>query len=78
MIEDAGALALAGIRTHQVKARFRFDPSASLVFVNRIQIQQVLINLMRNAVEAMAASDRRDLEVKTSLLGSMMRRLRSR
>jgi signal transduction histidine kinase len=67
-IEDAGALALAGIKTHRVKARFCLDPSASFVFVNRIQIQQVLINLMRNAVEAMAASDRRDLEVKTSLL----------
>jgi two-component system sensor kinase FixL len=67
-IEDAGALALAGIKTPRVKARFCFDPSASFAFVNRIQIQQVLINLMRNAVEAMAASDRRDLEVKTSLL----------
>jgi signal transduction histidine kinase len=68
MVEDACALALAGIKTHGVKAQFHFDPRASRVLVNRIQIQQVLINLMRNAVEAMAASDRCDLEVKTSLL----------
>ena len=52
----------------EVKAHFHFDPRASRVLVNRIQIQQVLINLMRNAVEAMAASERCDLEVKTSLL----------
>jgi two-component system, LuxR family, sensor kinase FixL len=43
MIEDAGALALAGIKTHGVKAHFHFDPRASRVLVNRIQIQQVLI-----------------------------------
>ncbi len=69
MIEDASELALTGAKTLGVKVRYSFDPRASFVFVDRIQIQQVLFNLMRNAVEAMAASDRRELEVKTSLLG---------
>jgi signal transduction histidine kinase len=68
MIEDASELALTGAKRLGVKVSFHFDPSASRVLVNRIQIQQVLINLMRNAVEAMAASDRRELEVKTSLV----------
>ena len=68
MIEDAAELALAGTRTLGVKLHYRFDPHASRVLVDRTQIQQVLINLMRNAVEAMAASDRRELEVKTRLL----------
>jgi signal transduction histidine kinase len=68
MIEDASKLALAGSDTLGVNIRFGFDPSASRVLVDRTQIQQVLINLMRNAVEAMAASDRRELEVKTLLL----------
>lgn len=68
MIEDATKLALAGSETLGVNIRFAFDPSASRVLVDRTQIQQVLINLMRNAVEAMAASDRRELEVKTILL----------
>ena len=68
MIEDAGALALTGTRTLGVKVHYRFDPHASRVFVDRTQVQQVLINLMRNAVEAMAASDRRELEVSTCLL----------
>lgn len=68
MIEDASELALTGAKRLGVKVSFHFDPGASRVLVNRIQIQQVLINLMRNAVEAMAASDRRELEVKTSLV----------
>jgi PAS domain S-box-containing protein len=68
MIVDAGELALTGTKTLGVKVRFRFDPTVSHVLVDRTQIQQVLINLMRNAVEAMAASARRELEVKTSLL----------
>jgi PAS domain S-box-containing protein len=68
LIEDAGSLALTGSRALGVEVRFRFDPNASRAFVDRIQIQQVLINLMRNALEAMAQSDRRELEVKTVLL----------
>jgi two-component system sensor kinase FixL len=51
-----------------VQVCFRFDPKVSRAFVDRIQIQQVLINLMRNALEALAGSVRRDLEVKTRLL----------
>jgi PAS domain S-box-containing protein len=68
MIEESGELALTGAKTLRVSVRFHFDPSASRVLVDRTQIQQVLINLMRNAVEAMATSDRRELEVKTSRL----------
>ena len=71
MIEESGELALTGVKTLRVSVRFHFDPSASRVLVDRTQIQQVLINLMRNAVEAMeamATSDRRELEVKTSRL----------
>jgi two-component system sensor kinase FixL len=67
MFEDANELALTGAGRLGVKIRFSFDPNASRVLVDRIQIQQVLINLMRNAVEAMASSARRELEVKTSL-----------
>ena len=29
------------------------DPDADLVFVDRIQVQQVLVNLIRNAIDAM-------------------------
>jgi PAS domain S-box-containing protein len=68
LIEDAGSLALTGSDSLGVKVQFRFDPRARHVFVDRIQIQQVLVNLMRNAVEAMAGRARRELAVTTVLL----------
>jgi two-component system sensor kinase FixL len=67
LIEEASALALVGSKEHDVRVRFLFDPKAELVVADRVQIQQVLLNLMRNAVEAMSASPRRELTLATSL-----------
>lgn len=41
--------------------RFNLDPAHDLVLVDRVQIQQVLVNLFRNALEAMANSDKKEL-----------------
>jgi PAS domain S-box-containing protein len=68
MIADASALAMTGAKAIGVQLRFRFDPKASSAFLDRVQIQQVLINLMRNGLEAMAASRHRELVVATRLL----------
>jgi C4-dicarboxylate-specific signal transduction histidine kinase len=67
MIEESTALALVGTEAG-VRTSFHFDPKAERVFADRVQIQQVLVNLMRNAVEAMAGCRRRELEVRTALL----------
>ncbi len=56
LIEEAGALGLAGAREQNVQLRFSLDPTADLVLADRVQIQQVLVNLFRNALEAMAQS----------------------
>ncbi len=53
LAEEAGALALVGARERDIHVRFRFDPLLPHVLVDRIQIQHVLLNLIRNAVEAM-------------------------
>src|SRR5690606_15165168 len=53
LIEEAGALALVGSREQGVRPLFDLAPDTGQVVVDRIQIQQVLINLMRNAMEAM-------------------------
>jgi two-component system sensor kinase FixL len=37
-----------------------------MVLVEKVQIQQVLLNLMRNAIEAMQGSDHKELLVATS------------
>lgn len=63
LINEAAVLGLMGAREKGVEPRFDLDPYASPVLVDKVQIQQVLINLVRNAVEAMAASPVRQLTV---------------
>lgn len=72
LIEEAGALGLAGAREQNVQLRFSLDPKADLVLADRVQIQQVLVNLFRNALEAMARTQRRELTVANSRAGDDM------
>jgi len=65
LIEEASALALVGAKEKGVRVVFRLDPHAQLVLAVRIQIQQVLLNLIRNAIEAMQDSGRRELVIAT-------------
>lgn len=53
LAEAAGTLALVGATERGVCVAFRFGPRLPSVLVDRIQIQQVLLNLIRNAIEAM-------------------------
>lgn len=69
VLEEAAALALTGSREAGVKARFNYMAAEDLVFVDRVQIQQVVINLMRNAVEAMRESPLRQLTLSTVSAG---------
>jgi two-component system sensor kinase FixL len=61
LIEEASALALVGTREQGIKIRFAVDPTVGSVFADRVQVQQVLINLLRNAIDAMQHSERREL-----------------
>lgn len=63
LVEEAAALALVGSRELGVRTLFNFNGIASTVQVDRVQIQQVLINLIRNAMEAMRESEVRELQV---------------
>jgi two-component system, LuxR family, sensor kinase FixL len=65
LVEEASALALVGAKHSGVRVRFNFDPQVDLVLADKVQIQQVILNLMRNAIEAMEQSDRRELIVST-------------
>jgi len=65
LAEEAGALALVGVKDQGVRVRFRFDPTVDLVLADKVQIQQVLLNLIRNAVEAMEGCPRRELVIST-------------
>ena len=66
LITEANALALVGSREHGIEVQVQLDPDADLVFVDRIQIQQVLTNLIRNAIDAMIDSSQKSLIIRTA------------
>lgn len=70
VVEEAVALGLVGARQHGVRVAIHLDHSAAPVFIDKVQIQQVILNLIRNALEAMESSERRELDVSTSHLRS--------
>jgi two-component system, LuxR family, sensor kinase FixL len=65
LIEEASALALVGVKETGVRVSYALAPEAASVFVDKIQVQQVLLNLIRNAVEATQEMDRRELLIRT-------------
>lgn len=65
LVEEASALALVGAKEAGAHVSFAFDPDARLVLVDKIQVQQVILNLIRNAVEAMMELPRRELRIAT-------------
>ena len=69
LIEEASALALVGAGEQGITAHFALDPQVSAVLADRVQVQQILVNLIRNAREAMLQSARRELTVETRTLG---------
>jgi two-component system, LuxR family, sensor kinase FixL len=72
LIEEAGALGLAGAREQNIQLRFNLNPDFDLVLVDRVQIQQVLVNLFRNALEAMAQSPQRELIASNAVVADDM------
>ncbi len=68
LIEEASALALVGAKETGVRVIFKLDQRAAFVLADKVQIQQVLLNLMRNAIEAMQESPRRELTIISRLL----------
>jgi two-component system, LuxR family, sensor kinase FixL len=66
LIEEAGVLALLGSKERGVNTVYEFAAEGGMVEVDPVQIQQVLFNLIRNAIEAMRDRDRRELSIRTS------------
>lgn len=52
------ALALVGTKDRGVRVRFDLAPRVDFVFADKVQIQGVLLNLIRNAIEAMDGCER--------------------
>jgi two-component system sensor kinase FixL len=71
LVEEASVLALAGSRASGIRTYFELSVTPP-VMANGVQIQQVLLNLIRNAIEAMRESERKELTVRTSTVGGQV------
>jgi two-component system sensor kinase FixL len=73
-IEEASRLALIGARERGIRTFFDLDPAITSVLIDRVQIQQVILNLLRNAVEAVTTEPVRDIRLTTAIeAGDMVR-----
>jgi two-component system, LuxR family, sensor kinase FixL len=64
LINDATTLGLVGAREQGVEWWIDIDPDIDNVLADRVQIQQVMVNLMRNAIEAMHDSSTKHLVIR--------------
>ncbi len=65
LVVEACDLALVGMRHSRPRVVFELDESLGHVHVDRVQIQQVVVNIVRNAVEAMHARAPAHIRVRT-------------
>lgn len=63
LLEEAFDVALIGVQDAGVQVRLKLPDEPAYALVNKLQIQQVLVNLVRNALEAMRTVPRKQLEI---------------
>lgn len=72
IVEEASTLALVGAKEAGIRVQFELGPNLPPVCFDRVQIEQVVLNLVRNAVEAMDGRDRRVLTIRTAHLENLV------
>jgi two-component system sensor kinase FixL len=70
LVNEASALALIGAAAKGIHVRYDFDTQVDCVLADKIQIQQVLLNLIRNAVEALQEVEHRELLIAVTQAGA--------
>lgn len=68
VVEEAAAIAAVGTKGKNIRTAYDLSPSLPSVWVDRIQIQQVVMNLARNSIDAMENSQLRELILRTRLI----------
>lgn len=63
VIEEATSLVLTGYDRLGIDIRYQLSDDALYMFGDRIQVQQVLVNLLRNSMDALAAVPREDRKI---------------
>ena len=72
LVTEANALALVGTREHGIEVEIDLDPAAEHVLADRVQVQQVLVNLIRNGIDAMIGNKRRRLRISSRRANGMV------
>ena len=72
LINEANALALIGVAELGIDIRIEIDQSIGGVLVDKVQIQQVVVNLIRNAVEALTDAPQRRLTISAIPIADQM------
>lgn len=62
-IRDAVELVLVGTGHFNLRVSFHLDPGARFILADRIQVQQVLVNLLRNAIQALKLVEPDDRQI---------------
>jgi two-component system sensor kinase FixL len=70
LVEEACSLALIGAKERGVHANISIHPQPMMVLVDRVQIEQVLHNLIRNAIEALSGSDDPRIDIAAAPAGT--------
>ena len=66
LIEEAGALAMIGAKERGIRVQFALSPDITHVLADKVQIQQVLLNLLRNGLEAMQDTKGNELTITSA------------
>ncbi len=66
LIEEAGALAMIGAKERGIRVQFALSPDITHVLADKVQIQQVLLNLLRNGLEAMQDTEGNELTITSA------------
>jgi two-component system, LuxR family, sensor kinase FixL len=69
VVEEASALALIGTAGRGIAVRREFSRDLPPVLIDKIQIHQVITNLIRNSVDALAAVQLREILIRTRRAG---------
>ena len=71
-VSEAAALALTSPQAAGLHLQVLIDPAMPRVLIDRVQIQQVLLNLIRNAMEAMQAGTEREIVIRAAMTADGM------
>ena len=67
LVSSVLALVVIDLQKHDIELQTQLDDQIPQVLVNQVQVQQVILNLVMNAIEEMSSSQTRVLRIKTEL-----------